>query len=288
MLITDESTFTQDPVLSLVHCLACFIVPKGCSFESVLYWNFLGTGGHFVSGNTENSGFPLVVTFSVKSSVTWSLWSPWKSAVVSVFFSFTIWSNAHQDIVVCLNNCSWSEQSESLEWEGKRTEWETTTAEECRASEWNWVGKKSLSKAESALAAYLLSVCWVGFFFFLHFPFLLFSILLRGEWERNSPLAERSELVQPSHLTGSKNSLCCCECQSKRSARWGLPWVTLHRLVRACEMDNSLGGLSGLMTRFPGICATVPWPGSPSKELYYGAVLPLYCYCYHRYGSTGG
>ncbi|KAG7224471.1 hypothetical protein INR49_014995 [Caranx melampygus] len=53
-------------------------------------------------------------------------------------------------------------------------------------------------------------------------------------------------------------------------------------------MDNSLGGLSGLMTRFPGICAAVPWPGSPSKELCYGAVLPLYCYHCHRYGTTGG
>lgn len=103
--------------------------------------------------------------------------------------------------------------------------------------------------------------------------------------ERESPLREVVQLVQPSHLTGPKNSLCCCECQSKRSARQGLPCVTLHRLVRACEMDNSLGSLSGLMTRFPGICAV---PGSPSKELCYGAVLPLYCYRCHRYGSTGG
>lgn len=53
-------------------------------------------------------------------------------------------------------------------------------------------------------------------------------------------------------------------------------------------MDNSLGGLSGLMTRFPGICAAVLWPGSPSKELCCGAVLPLYCYRYDHYGSTGG
>lgn len=163
-------------------------------------------------------------------------------------------------------------------------------AVECRASEWSWV-KKILSETESALAAYLLCAAFFSLFFFSS-SFSISSFFCSSESEserkRYSPLSETAELVQPGHLTGPKISLCCCECQSKRSARQGLPWVTLHRLVRACEMDNSLGGLSGLMTRFPGICVVVPWPGSPSKELYYGAVLPLYCYRYHRYGSTGG
>lgn len=155
---------------------------------------------------------------------------------------------------------------------------------------WN-VGRVSETEGKNPLqdrvsAGSLSAECVLLFFFVFHFLFLPF--LWESEREKKSPLSETAELVQPSHLTGPKNSLCCCECQSKRSARQGLPWVTLHRLVRACEMDNSLGGLSGLMTRFPGICAAVPWPGSPSKELCYGAVLPLYCYRYHRYGSTGG
>lgn len=151
--------------------------------------------------------------------------------------------------------------------------------------QWEW---RNSRETESVLEAYPLSVCscFKKKKIIFHFLFLLF--LWERERERDAPLSEIAEVVQSSHLTGPKHSLCCCECQSKRSAWQGLPWVTLHRLVRACEMDNSLGGLSGLMTRFPGICAAVPWPGSPSKELCYGAVLPLYCYCYDRYGSTGG
>lgn len=205
-------------------------------------------------------------------------------------------NNAHQDVVhflsfLCLNNCSSSEQSESLELEEKGQEW-------ARVKQWN-VGR--VSEAEWKKSSVRPSqrwqlICCVLLFFslslFFSSSFSISSFFCSSESEserkRYSPLSETAELVQPGHLTGPKISLCCCECQSKRSARQGLPWVTLHRLVCACEMDNSLGGLSGRMTRFPGICVVVPWPGSPSKELYYGAVLPLYCYRYHRYGSTGG
>lgn len=106
--------------------------------------------------------------------------------------------------------------------------------------------------------------------------------------QREIPLCQITKMVRSRHLTGPKHSLCCCECQSKRRAQQGLPWLTLHRLVRACEMDNSSGGLSGLMTCFPGICVVVLWPSSPSKELCYGAVLPLYRFSFDHYGRTGG
>lgn len=154
--------------------------------------------------------------------------------------------------------------------------------------EWN-IQQESETVKEKRLqpdivSAWSLSNHCVPFFFFLPNIFHFLFPLLFCE----TPLSEMAEVVQPSHLTGPKHSLCSCECQSKRSAWQGLPWVTLHRLVCACEMDNSLGSLSGLMTRFPGICAAVLWPGSPSKELCYGAVLPLHCYCFNRYGSTGG
>lgn len=173
---------------------------------------------------------------------------------------------------------SWSE---SLEGEGRRQgeqkqeKWnvgqdgETESGERKKPPVWQSLGFKL--------------ICWVFAIFFFFFISYFFS-----SFEKDSPLSEIAEVVQPNHLTGPKHSPCCCECQSKRSACQGLPWVTPHRLVRACEMDNSLGGLSGLMTRFPGICAAVLWPGSPSKALCYGAVLPLYRYRYDRYGSTGG
>ena len=123
---------------------------------------------------------------------------------------------------------------------------------------------------------------------FLDLSFLLKKKRKEKKKRKKTPLQAAAQWYDPGHLTGPKNSLCCCECQSKRSARQGLPWVTLHRLVRACEMDNSLGGLSGPMTRFPGIRAAVLWPGSPSKELYYGALVPLRCSRYRCHGRTGG
>lgn len=43
-------------------------------------------------------------------------------------------------------------------------------------------------------------------------------------------------------------------------------------------MGDFSGGLNGLMTCFPGICAAVPGPDSPSKELYFGAAVLLYLY----------
>lgn len=174
-----------------------------------------------------------------------------------------------------------------FEWAGwvigvgrKRTEWATVRELECRASEWNWVEKKNLSETESALAASLLIVCSFLIYLFIY---------LAGKREREKSTRWKISIGTARPSDRPKNSLGCCECQSKRSAQRGLPWVTLHRLVRTCETDNSLGGLSGLMTRFPGICvAAVLRPGSPSKELCCGAVLPPYCYRYQHYGGTGG
>lgn len=196
-----------------------------------------------------------------------------------------------KELLVCVTNSDSPHTLEWVEWlirgRKRRTEW--ARAMECRASEWNRGRQGKNPQWDRVSIGSLSAVCLLHFFFPFPFPFfILFLWGSEGGGGQEAPLSETAELVQPSHLTGPKTSLCCCECQSKRSTRQGLPWVTLHRLVRACEMDNSLGGLSGLMTRFPGICAAVPWPGSPSKDLCYGAVLPLYCYCYRCYGSTGG
>lgn len=169
-------------------------------------------------------------------------------------------------------------RAESLEWEGKGlSEQQQESWNVGQVSKTGW--KKKTPEWDSVSAGSLSADCVLIFSSF-------FIFFVRGKERKSTRLNIRVGTAWPSDRP--KNSLCCCECQSKTSARQGLPWVTLRRLVRACETDNSLGGLSGLMTRFPGICAAaVLRPGSPSKELCRGAVLPPYCNCCQCYGGTG-
>lgn len=188
----------------------------------------------------------------------------------------------------CLLVCGWfprssnwhlSEQSELLEWDrsSSKEQWNVG-----QVSETEW--KKKKSQWDRVSVGSLSADCVLFLFFFSSFSIYFYFF---GACESSTPSLKIPTWYRPTSWQAQKNpSLCCCECQSKKSAQQGLPWVTPRRLVRACEMDDSLGGLSSLMTRFPGICAAALRPGSPSKELCNGAVLPLHCYQSH--GGTGG
>lgn len=136
---------------------------------------------------------------------------------VCCFFPHIQWiiinirNNAHQDVVhflsfLCLNNCSSSEQSESLELEEKGQEW-------ARVKQWN-VGRVSEAEWKKSSVRpsqrWQLICCVLLFFLSLffsppRFPFPLSSVLLRARESDIHPSLRRLSWYSPAIWRAQKS-----------------------------------------------------------------------------------